>query len=418
MTPPQLPADAPVLDVVHPLEVFLRPALRHEARAAVFNGLDGRRRERRDTHVPLIREPRLEHGVAAVTARHLQGVGLDLLKQAERLEVRNHELTCREAIEAAILLRHFVVERRVLVEDVDERQVVPLADVVVVEVVPRSDLHAAGAERRIGVVVTDDRNQALGQRQPDLLADQVLVTLVRRIHCDCGVAEHRFRASRRDHEMTAAIRERITQVPQLTLLGHGQHFEIRQRRVQHRIPVDEPLAAIHQPVFVQAHEHVGDDGGQAFVHREAIARPVDRIAEAPLLPEDRVAGLRLPLPHALDERLASEVAPVLAFRVQLPLDDHLCRDAGVVGARLPQRVVAVHAVLARQRVHQRVLERVPHVQRAGDVRRRNYDGVRLATAGRCEPTVRLPALVETLLDFPRVVSLFHGLKVCSSLDDI
>jgi hypothetical protein len=45
----------------------------------------------------------------------------------------------------------------------------------------------------------------------------------------------------------------------------------------------------------------------------------------------------------------------------------------VVGARLPQRVVAAHAVVARQRVHDGLVEAVAHVQRAGDVRRRQQD---------------------------------------------
>ena len=106
--------------------------------------------------------------------------------------------------------------------------------------------------------------------------------------------------------------------------------------------------------------------------------------------------------------IAPEIAPMLALGVQLPLDHHLRGDACVIGAGLPQRVESIHAVLTRERIHQRVLKGVPHVQRAGDVRRRDDDRIRLAAAGRREPAVRLPALVETLLDFPRVVSLFHG----------
>jgi hypothetical protein len=415
MAPPQLPADAPVLDLVHPLEVFLRPALRHEARASVLDGFDGGLRERRDAHVPLIGQPRLEHRAAAISAWNGQRMRLDFLQQAERLEVCDHEFASLEAIERAILLRHLVIERRIRIEDVDERQVVTLADFVVVEVVPRRDLHAAGAERRIGVLVADHGDQPICERQSDLLADQVSIALVLGVHGHCGVAEHRFRPRRRNHQMTAAIRERIAQMPDLTLLGLGQHFEIRQRGVQHRIPVDEPLAAIDESILVQAHEHVGDDGGETFVHREAVARPIDGIAEATLLPEDRAARLFLPLPHALDESFAPQIEPVLALRVQLPLDHHLRGDTGVIGAGLPQGVEAIHAVLARERVHQRVLKSVAHVQRAGNVRRRDDYGVRLAAAGRRKPAVRLPSLVETLLDFSRVVSLFHGLKVCSTL---
>ena len=62
---------------------------------------------------------------------------------------------------------------------------------------------------------------------------------------------------------------------------------------------------------------------------------------------------------------------------QLPLDDHLRGDAGVIGARLPEHVLAAHALEAAQHVLQRVVERVPHVQRARHVRRRDDDAVGL-----------------------------------------
>ncbi len=58
---------------------------------------------------------------------------------------------------------------------------------------------------------------------------------------------------------------------------------------------------------------------------------------------------------------------------KLALDHHLRGDAGMVHARLPQHVLAAHALEADQNVLQRVVERVAHMQRAGDVRRRNDD---------------------------------------------
>jgi hypothetical protein len=68
----------------------------------------------------------------------------------------------------------------------------------------------------------------------------------------------------------------------------------------------------------------------------------------------------------------------LAFGLELLLDDDLRRDARMVGADLPERVVAAHPMPADEHVHQRLLERVTHVQRAGDVRRRQLDAVRIA----------------------------------------
>ena len=74
---------------------------------------------------------------------------------------------------------------------------------------------------------------------------------------------------------------------------------------------------------------------------------------------------------------------------------------------LPQHVVAAHAVITREGVHQRVLEGVPHVQRSGHVRRRDHDAIgRTVTAG-CEPAVRFPTLVDAPLDLRRRVHLIH-----------
>ncbi len=69
-----------------------------------LDGLDRGLGERRDAHVPLIGEPRLEHCAAAIAARHLQRVRLDLLDQAQRFEVGDDALARHETIEPAILL--------------------------------------------------------------------------------------------------------------------------------------------------------------------------------------------------------------------------------------------------------------------------------------------------------------------------
>src|SRR3546814_4171352 len=59
---------------------------------------------------------------------------------------------------------------------------------------------------------------------------------------------------------------------------------------------------------------------------------------------------------------------------QLGLDHHLSGDAGVVGARLPQHVAALHALVAAEDVLDRVVQRMAHVQAARHVGRREYDG--------------------------------------------
>src|SRR5439155_19884840 len=64
VTPPELARDAPVAEVLHPVEVVALEALRHESRPALARGFDRRTRKRLDLHEPLLRQPRLDLGAA------------------------------------------------------------------------------------------------------------------------------------------------------------------------------------------------------------------------------------------------------------------------------------------------------------------------------------------------------------------
>src|SRR5262249_60030676 len=111
-------------------------------------------------------------------------------------------------------------------------------------------------------------------------------------------------------------------------------------------------------------------------------------------------------PHAPHELFSAERALVDSLLYELSGDDDFRRDAGVVGAHHPVGVEAAHAVVADERVHERLLERVTHVQRAGDVGRWKLDAVGgLAVALVAEIARRFPALVPALLDRSRVEAL-------------
>ena len=408
MAPPELPADAPVLDVAHPLEIGARPVLRDETDGAVLDGLDRRRGERRDAHIPLVREVGLDDRPGAVATRHHELVRVDALEQARGLEFGHDKLARLEAIETAEALGHLVVHACVGREDVDAGQSVALTDLVVVEIVGRRDLHAARAELRVHVVVGDDRYLAFSERQPQRLADERGIAFVTGVDGDRDIAQHRLGPCGGDDEVTAAVGERIAQVPERTVFFGVEHFEIGDRGLQDGVPVDEALAAVDQALFMQAYEHLGDGAREALVHRETVARPIDRGAEPAHLASDGATGLAFPLPNPLDECLATETCAGQAFALEPPLHDHLRGDAGMVGPWLPKRRIAAHAAVAGERVHDGVLERMPHVQRARDVRRRDDDAIARAVALRREEAGGLPLRVEALLDVGRRVDLVHG----------
>ena len=429
VTPPDLAADAPVLDVVHPFEVAVLFVVGNEADASTFDGIDGRFGQRPGLDIPLVGQERFDDDTGAVAARNLEIMVFDLLQQALGFQVGNDTLARLETVEAdigrgdqAILVDIVVADRGIDGEDVDQTAVglfedraffpVPLPDLVIVEVVGRGDLDAAGAEFRVHMLVDDDRDVPPGQGQFDGLADQVGIAFVAGCHGHGAIAEQGFRAGGGDHQVALLGRQGVADVPHRPLFIAGNDFQVGNRGVELRVPVDQPLAAVDQALLVELDEGFPDRFGQPLVHGETLVFPVQGGAQATQLSGDGAAGFLLPFPDALDELLASEVVTGQAFGLELAFHHHLGGDAGMIGARLPQGTVALHAVVADQRIHDRIVETVTHVQTAGDIRRRDHDAVGLvAVAPGSEIAVFLPALVPGLFDRMRVVGLLHGSRV-------
>jgi hypothetical protein len=216
--------------------------------------------------------------------------------------------------------------------------------------VRRRDLHRAGALLGIGVLVRHDRNAPADQRQDRVLADQVPVALVVGMHRDRGVAKHRLGARRRnDNECPVSAFDRILDVPQRALDLDLLHLEVRDRGQELRVPVDQPLVLVDQVLPVELDEDLEHRLGQPFVHREALARPVTRGAKPLELVGDGATGLGLPGPDLFEKLLAPDVAARRLLPLHhLPLDHHLGRDAGVIGAGLPQHVAPAHALEAAE----------------------------------------------------------------------
>ena len=224
MTPPDLSRDAPVLDVAHPVVIGVFPIVGHEADLPAFHCFYGRPGQRTHFHEPLVGEQRFDDCLRAVTTWHHQFVRLYFFQQTLRFQIGNDALARDEAVETLILDRNkcigkFSIRRIATInfsarliacveikickrpndlciygEDIEHWQVVALANFVVVEIMRRSNFYTACSKLPIHVVVGDDRNLPTGQRQVHASADQVLVTLIFRMHCDCAIAQHGFRA--------------------------------------------------------------------------------------------------------------------------------------------------------------------------------------------------------------------------------
>ena len=86
VTPPELPRDTPVLEAIHPSEVSIRPTCGMKRDLTVAHDLGRAFLEPVHRHEPLLREPRLERRVAAVTVHDGVIEFLDPLEEAVLLE--------------------------------------------------------------------------------------------------------------------------------------------------------------------------------------------------------------------------------------------------------------------------------------------------------------------------------------------
>ena len=403
--PPDLPADRPVADLHQPPGVHLLPARRMEPQRplahllppAVLPALVAAQpqrplRQRPHPHEPLVGEPVLDGRPGALGAAERHPPVLDPHEEPLRFERGDRLLPGAVAVESPEPLRDGLVQDGVLPHDLDRGQPVPLPDLEVVGVVRRGDLETAGAELGIHALVGDHRDLPAHQREPRGPADEVPVARVLRMDRHRHIPEQGFRAGGGDGEPRPGVAgERVGDAPQVSRLAlrGGLHLVVGEGGPVHRAPVDHPLAPVDVPAPVEVGEHRPDGAGEALVHGEPGAPEVAGAAQFLQLVEDHPAVAVAPLPHLLDEGVAAEAPVVHSPGIEVLPDDGLGGDAGVVGAGHPQRVPPGHPPVADQHILDGVVERVAHVEAAGDVRRRDdhREGLLLPVAAGAEAPV-------------------------------
>ena len=272
--PPELARNTPVLNVTHPGEVHVFVLLRYKLNAAIFNRRNGFVSQRLGFDVPLIGQVRLNDHPGAIATRHFEFVVIHFVEQAQGIKVGDYLFAGIKAIHALVGVRCIAVELGIVVEQVDHGQVVALTHLVIIEIVGRRDFYTASAELPVDVIVADNGNLTVCQRQQNGFADEVLVTLIFRVYRYRGVAEHGFRAGSGNGEMAATIGQRVFEMPEVAVFLFRDYFQIRNGGVQFRIPVDQSFAPVNQAVFVETDEHFLNGMVKAIVHGETLAAPV------------------------------------------------------------------------------------------------------------------------------------------------
>ena len=409
VAPPQLARDAPVLEVLHPGEIRLRPARGVEGDLAGGDRLGRRSLQLVDSDEPLLGQPRLERRVAAVAVHDGMVMVVHMVEQAVLLEPGDDRLAALVAAHARELAVTFDHVRR-LVEDVDLLKAVTLAHAIVVGVMGRGYLHEARAEARIDVEVGEDGDLAVDDGKANLRTDELVLVVVLRGDRHAGVAEHRLGARGGDHDVFLPIDrldERIAQIPQVAVFFLVLRLVVGDGRRAMRAPVHDALAAVNQPVMVPVAKDLAHRSGVVGIHGEVRIGEVDRAAHALDLLDNVPAVLVSPIPAGVDELLTADLAAGDSLGRELFVHLRLRGDARMVGAQDPAGGDAAHAVHADDGVLDGIVERMAHMKLASHVRRRNRHRA-IAHAGVAAIVVASEPFIEhALLDGFCVVILRH-----------
>ncbi len=271
-------------------------------------------------------------------------------QQVHEVQVGDDFFACRQHRQA--LVRSSIgIQRSVFVEDGDHRQALALADLVIVRVVRGGDLHAAGAQLGFCPLVRHQGHRPVQKRQHHLAAvaghvaeldqfgqerlaavahvvqfgaefglflfrsggqpgRQLCLGFVERrgrigVHRHGRIAEHRLRpGGRHRHSVRLArpgVDHRIVHVPEMPRYGLVKDFVVGHGRLQHRVPVHQPFAAVDEPVAKQPVERVSHGAGADRIEREPRAVPVAATAHLLELAENAGFVLLLPCPDACDQ---------------------------------------------------------------------------------------------------------------------
>ena len=380
-----------------------------EGDLAGVDGVERRPLELVDGDEPLLGQPRLQSGVAAVAMHDGVVEVLDVIEQVVLLEPLDDGLAALVAVhtgELAVALD----DHRVLVEDVDLRQVMSLTHGVVVGVVGWGDLNEAGTEVGVNVPILKNGDLAVDDGELDGLTHEGGLLGILRRDGNARVTEHGLGARGGDDDVVLAVDrlgQRVAQVPQVALLVLVLGLVVRDGGSAVGAPVDDALAAVDQAVVVPVAEDLAHGLGVVLVHGKALVVEVDGAAHALDLLDDDAAVLVGPVPTGVDKLVATNFQAANALALELLVDLGLRSDTGVVGAQHPARGLAAHAGHTDDGILDGVIGGVAHVELAGHVGRWNGDGAVAHTGAALVVAAVKPLLQNRRLIGRRIVVLGH-----------
>ena len=309
VTPPKLPGDIPVTEILHPGEVGLSPTLWVEGNLTVFNYLCCRLFELINGNKPLLREPWLKSCAAAVAMHNGVIKVFNVIKQAMLFKPSNNSLTSLISIKTR-KLTVTVNNNSVLIKDVDLLKVMSLTHSKVIRVMSWSYLNKTGTKACINMPVREDWNLSVNNWQDNSLSNKISLFWILRRNSYARITQHGLWTSSSYGNVLNAINrlfEWIAQVPKMALLVSVLCLIVRDRSLAMRTPVYDALSAINKLVMIPVNKDLTNSLSVLRRHGELLVIKINGAAHALNLRNNGSAVLARPIPASIQEFLATNL---------------------------------------------------------------------------------------------------------------
>ena len=382
MSPPQLTADTPVLDVLHPVTVRVLIFCRIELQVVVHYRRQCHIRKVLHLEEPLHGQFRFDHYIRTFRISYLVCIGFRLFQQAGSFKIFFDLLADIETIHSDIHAGSFA-QCTVIIEDVNARQIVLFAQHIVVYVMSRSHFQATCTKLDIYIIIFNHRYCAVYQRNDYFLSFQPCILRVVRVDTHCRVTHDCFGTGGCHYCISAfcITFHFVTEIIQFSVLFLVDYFFVRKSGQCFRIPVHHADTAIDQSFIEQVYKYFKYTFTTFLVHSECCTIPVAGCTEFAKLFQNDATVFVCPVPSMFQKLVAGQVGLLDALGSKFIYDFRFSGDGSMVSSRHPAGILAFHTGTANQNILDGIIKHVSHVQHTSDVRGWNDDGVRFTTIG-------------------------------------
>ena len=362
MSPPQLTADTPVFDVLHPVTIGILIFGRIEFQFVIHY--------RRQCHIgkmlhleePLHRKFRLDHNISTFRITYFVGISLRLFEQSGSIEIFLYLLADIKTIHTDIQAGSFA-QCSVIIENIDARQIVLFTQHIVVHIVGRSYLQTTGTEFDIHIIIFNNRNHTVYQWHNHLLTFQPGIFRIVRIDTHSRITHNRFRTSGSHHGITSfrITFYFITQVIKFSMFFFIDYLFVRKSSQCFRIPVHHAHTAIDKSFIIKIDKYFQHTFTTLLIHSESSAIPIAGSSQFTKLFQDNSSVFIRPCPGMFQKLITGQIRLFNTFRSKFIYDFRFRCNRSMVRSRHPASIFAFHTGTTNQNILNGIIKHVSHV---------------------------------------------------------